>query len=54
LTPPEENDLQSLWRRVERMNVARLEALAELARRRGTEVKPLMRELGIPENRDVF
>jgi hypothetical protein len=54
LTDSEEQQLQDLWRRVEQMNVARLEALGELARRRGTDVRTLLRQLGLPENRDVF
>jgi hypothetical protein len=54
LTGPEEKQLQALWSRVEQMNVARLEALGELARRRGTDIQTLMRQLGLPENRDVF
>jgi hypothetical protein len=54
LTGPEEQQLQALWRRVERMNAARLEALGELARRRGSDVRILMRHLGLPENRHAF
>ena len=54
LTGSEEQQLQDLWRQVERMNVARLEALGELSRRRGTDVRTLMRQLGLPENRHVF
>lgn len=54
LTPSEEKDLQALWQRVEQMNVARLEALTELARWRDTDAKTLLRELGLSENRDVF
>jgi hypothetical protein len=54
LTGPEEKQLQALWQQVEQMNATRLEALAHLARRRGTDVRTLMRHLGIPENRDVF
>lgn len=54
LTPSEEAELQTLWQRVERMNVARLEALTRLAQRRGTDVRTLMRELGLAENRNVF
>jgi hypothetical protein len=54
LTGSEEKQLQGLWRRVEQMNAARLQALGELARRRGTDVRTLMRQLGLPENRDVF
>jgi hypothetical protein len=47
LNKREEKELQGLWQRVESMNVARLGALMELARRRGTDVKTLMRELGL-------
>jgi hypothetical protein len=54
LTPSEEVQLQALWQRVEQMTAARLEALGELARRRGTDVRTLMRELGVSENRHVF
>jgi hypothetical protein len=54
LTKAEEGELQALWRRVEQMNVARLEALIQLARHRGTDVKTLMRELGLAERPDVF
>ena len=54
LTGSEEQQLQTLWRQVEHRNVARLEALGELARRRGTDVRALMRQLDLPENRDVF
>ena len=54
LTASEEKQLQDLWRQAEQMNATRLEALGELARRRGTDVRTLMRELGLPENRDVF
>jgi hypothetical protein len=54
LTGAEEKQLQALWSRVEQMNVARLAALIELARRRGTNVRTLMRQFGLPENRDAF
>ncbi len=54
LSGTEETQLQALWCRVEQMSAARLEALAELARRRGTDVRKLMRELGLPENYNVF
>ena len=54
LTKAEEHELQTLWQRVERMNVTRLRALSDLARRRSTDVKTLMRELGLAENRDVL
>lgn len=54
LTKAEETELQALWRRVEQMNVVRLEALARLAQQRGTNVRALMRELGLAERRDAF
>src|SRR5438105_10743822 len=54
LAKREEKELQMLWQRVEQMNVERLRALAELARQRGTDVKTLMRDLGIAENPRVF
>jgi len=54
LTGPEEAELRSLWKRVEQMNVSRLCALVELAQRRGTDVKTLMRECGSTETPDVF
>jgi hypothetical protein len=54
LSGAEKRLLQALWSRVEQMNVARLAALIELARRRGTDVRTLMRQLGLPENRDAF
>jgi hypothetical protein len=54
LSPSEAKELQALWQQVEQRNVARLEALTELARRRGSDVKSLMRELRLSENRDVF
>jgi hypothetical protein len=54
LTKSEQTELHSLWQRVEQMNVVRLEALTKLAKRRGTDVRTLMHQLGLPENRDVF
>ena len=54
LTTSEEQQLQDLWRQAEQMSGVRLESLAELARRRGTDVRTLMRQLGLPENRNVF
>ena len=54
LTAPEATELQAFWQRVEQMNVARLEALIQLAGHRGTDVKMLMRELGLAERPDVF
>jgi hypothetical protein len=54
LTKAETAELQALWQQVEHMNVVRLEALATLAQRRGTDVRTCMRELGLAENPDVF
>ena len=54
LTKPEAAELQALWQHVEQMNVARLQALTDLAQRRGTDVKTCMRELGLAESPDVF
>lgn len=54
LTEAEWAELQSLWQRVEQMTVTRLEALIALAQKRGTDVKTLMRELGLNKRRNVF
>ena len=54
LTKAEAAELQAFWQRVEQMNVARLEALTALAQLRGTDVKRLMRELGLVKSPDVF
>ena len=54
LTTTERTQLQKRWQRVEQINVQRLEALTKLAKQRSTDVKTLMRELGIKENVDVF
>jgi hypothetical protein len=54
LTKPEAAELQALWQQVEQMNVTRLQALTDLAQRRGTDVKTCMRELGLAESPDVF
>lgn len=54
ITESETKELMSLWDRVEQMNAARLDALVKLAKKRGTDVKTLMRKLGVRENRDVF
>jgi hypothetical protein len=54
LTPSEETELQDLWRQVEQMNVARLESLTRLARLRSTDVRTLMRELGLSDEPGVF
>lgn len=47
-------EYQGLISRLEWMTVERLEALIELARKRGTDVKTLMRELGLLKKRNVF
>jgi len=54
LTPAEAEALQALWQRVEAMNVTRLQALATLAQRRNTDVKTLMRDLGVTDNLSAF
>ena len=54
LTPAEAEELQTLWQRVEAMNVARLQALTTLAQQRGTDVRTLMRDLGLTDNRSAF
>src|SRR6266568_8757688 len=54
MTASEEAELQVLWQRVEQMNVARLEALTRLAHHRNTDVRRVMRELGIPADPGVF
>jgi hypothetical protein len=52
ITEAEWDELRSLSDRVERLHAHRLEALAELARLRGTTLPELMEKLGIrfPEN----
>jgi hypothetical protein len=54
LTEAEEEQLQALWRQVEQMDATHLEALGALAHKRGTDVRTVMRQLGLSENRDVF
>lgn len=54
LTPAEAEKLQTLWQLVEAMNVVRLQALTTLAQRRGTDVRTLMRDLGVTDNLSVF
>jgi hypothetical protein len=54
LTPAEAEELQMLWQRVEAMNVTRLQALTTLAQRRGTDVRTLMRDLGVTDNLSAF
>jgi hypothetical protein len=54
LTASEEAELQGLWQRVEQMNFARLEALTRLAQHRNTDVRRLMRDLGVPADPGVF
>jgi hypothetical protein len=49
LTEAETHELQSLWQRVEQMNADRLAVLAVLAKRRHTNVKNLIKELGLSE-----
>lgn len=50
LTPTEQAELLGFVQRVERQDLARVEALVDLARKRGTTVSSLMRELGIEAN----
>jgi hypothetical protein len=52
LSEPEEEELLTLSDRVEQLHAERLEALADLARLRGTTLTALMDQLGIrfPEN----
>lgn len=54
ISEAELRELQGLTSRLEWMAVERLEALIELARRRGTELDTLMRELGLHKKRRVF
>lgn len=54
LTPDEAAELQTLWQRVEAMNVARLQALTTLAQQRGTDVRTLMHNLGLTDNLSAF
>jgi hypothetical protein len=54
LTPAEAAELQALWQRVEAMNVTRLQALTTLSQRRNTDVKTLMRDLGVTDNLSAF
>ena len=52
LTPGEHAELLGLCERMEALNAARLAALTELARHRGTSLRGLMKELGIPAATD--
>ena len=54
LTKQQEQELQGFWQRVEQMNVVRLKALTKLAQHRSTDVKTLMRELKLSENKCAF
>lgn len=54
ITDSELTELQSLWSRVEWMNVERLEALIELTKLRKTDLESLMRDLGLDKKRNVF
>lgn len=53
ITESELTEYQGLISRLEWMTVERLEALIELARMRGADVKTLMRELGLHKKRNV-
>jgi hypothetical protein len=46
LTPKELEEYRSLAQQAERLNVKRVEALAELVRRRGKPARAVMREIG--------
>lgn len=50
LTPDELTEYQTLLQRLEARNVKRLEALVALAQRRGTTLRGIMAELGIPSD----
>lgn len=47
LTPAEQAELLSFVQQVERRDLARVEALVDLARQRGTTVSALLHELGL-------
>lgn len=53
-TEKEYAEYLDLLQELEQRNVKRLEALIELAKRRGVKVQDLMRELGIGEKVEVF
>lgn len=46
LTPKEVDEYRTLVQRVERLNVTRVEALAELVRRQGKPARVIMKEIG--------
>jgi len=50
LTPAEHAELLSFVQQVERQDLVRVKALVDLARKRGTTVSELLRELGIEGN----
>lgn len=50
----EESELQALWVQIEKMAVVRLQALADLAQRRGSDVRTVMHELGLDEQPDAL
>ncbi|HET6383497.1 MAG TPA: hypothetical protein VFJ58_08920 [Armatimonadota bacterium] len=54
LPPDEEYELHALWDRSEEMNVARLEALMELARRRGVDLDTVMHDLHLDQRTRAF
>lgn len=53
LTESEFAEYQSLLQQLEARNVKRLEALLALAQKRGTTVRGLMKELGLPSIKDA-
>jgi hypothetical protein len=53
LTERELTEYQALLQQLEARNVKRVEALIALAQRRGTDVRTLMRALGLVERPDV-
>ena len=53
LTERELTEYQALLQQLEARNVKRIEALIALAQRRGTDVRTLMRALGLAERLDV-
>jgi len=53
LTEDERAEYQSLLRQLEARNVKRLEALLTLAEKRGTTLRGLMKDLGLPDVKAV-
>lgn len=52
LTPKELDDYRTLAQQAERLNVTRVEALAELVQRRGKPVRVIMKEIGWESGED--